>query len=373
MRSSVLLFTLLLCFFVVLSLSFLVFQHFLLVLAVAASAAILLAPVNERWVVLLKGRRSLAALCLVILTVLMILGPLTTLVLLIGNQAVALFDMLQPSLTPEAMASFWQDTLPSRFPWLADLKVRLQLDQQRIVEVISPALSAIASGATRFFQEAFARLAEAILQLTLFLFMLFFLLRDGRLLMEAVRGISPISEQQGREVYQHLARTVKGVLQSMVLVPLAQGLLAMIGFGVFGLPAPMFWGAILIFAAVIPGIGSPLVWLPAGIYLIASGAKWSGIGLLAYGTLVISTIDNILKPMILRGSARIHPLLGFLAILGGMLTFGLFGFLVGPIILSLLLSALRIYRMHVLTPPGADGGAPATSAGTSKGLPGIGA
>jgi predicted PurR-regulated permease PerM len=226
-----------------------------------------------------------------------------------------------------------------------------QPDQTAAMEFISPALSRLASGANRLVQGAVARLTSTLLDLILFLITLFFILRDGKKLGKELRSIAPVSRQRGNEVYVQLAKTVKGVLYSMVVVPVSQGLLAMIGFAIFRLPSPIFWGTMLIFAAVIPGIGSPLVWVPAAVYLLFTAPLWQGLGLLAYGTLIISTSDNIIKPILLRGTAQIHPLLAFFAILGGILSFGAVGFLVGPVILSLMLSVIRIYRADILRAP----------------------
>jgi predicted PurR-regulated permease PerM len=349
-RPSALLFTALLCLTAVLLLSVLVFRYFLVALTVSASVAILLDPLNRRLITILRGRRSLAALVLVLLTLLVILLPLLGGVAMIGNQAVYLLGQLQPRLTQEALTDFWINTLPTRFPWIADFRTRMNLDNKRIADLLSPVLTHLAAATTRFFQQGVGLLAQAFFQLVLFLFMLFYLLRDGRQLGKTLSDISPLSEEQENEVYEHLSATVKGVWQSMMLVPLAQGVLAMIGFAIFGLPSALFWGTMLIFSSLIPGIGSTLIWLPAGIYLFVTGTKAQGIGLILYGVFVISAIDNVLKPIILRGSARIHPLLGFLAILGGVLTFGFVGFLLGPVILSLLLSTVRIYRLNLLMP-----------------------
>ncbi|MFQ5789802.1 MAG: AI-2E family transporter, partial [Acidobacteriota bacterium] len=273
-------------------------------------------------------------------------------------QAVGLFEWIRPQLESEALRQLWTETLPRRYPWIDSLKdwLRLtELDQTRLMEFVSPALRQLASGTNRLVQGAVAGLTTAALELILFLITLFFILRDGKALGAELRSVSPVSDERANEIYDRVARTVKGVLYSMVVVPVAQGLLAMIGFGLFGLPSPLFWGTMLIFAAVIPGLGSPLVWVPAAVYLLLTAPLWQGVGLLLYGTLVISTSDNIIKPILLRETARIHPLLAFLSILGGILSFGVVGFLIGPVILSLMLSAIRIYQMDVVRVPAAAG------------------
>jgi predicted PurR-regulated permease PerM len=134
----------------------------------------------------------------------------------------------------------------------------------------------------------------------------------------------------------------------VVVVPVAQGILAGIGFMLFGVPSPFVWGTAVILAATVPLVGSPLAWVPACVYLLIQGRNGAAIGLLVFCTVVVSGSDNLIKPLLLRGTARIHPLLGFLSIIGGVLAFGVFGFLIGPVVLSLVVSAIRIYRLDVL-------------------------
>jgi len=345
-------FLVILCF--ILFLAFLVFRHFLITAAVAASVAALLGPIYDRLTKALRGRRSVSAAILVAVTVMVILIPLLTYAFLLKNQAVSFYEWIRPRLEPETLGRLWSEELPARYAWMESLKERLQaagLDQERLLSIVSPALSQLAAGANQGIQRALTGLTSALLYLILFLLTLFFILRDGESLATALREIAPVSNEQSEEIYDRLTRTVKAVLYSMVVVPLAQGFLAMIGFRLFGLPSPVFWGTMLIFAAVIPGIGSPLVWVPAAIYLLFTAPLWQGIGMLLYGTLVISTSDNIIKPMLLHETANIHPLLAFFSILGGILSFGLIGFLVGPVILSLMLSAIRIYRIDILGGP----------------------
>jgi predicted PurR-regulated permease PerM len=350
-------FLVMLCF--ILFLAFLVFRHFLITTAVAASVAALLGPIYDRLTRVLRGRRSVSAAILVAVTVMVILIPLLTYAILLKNQAVGFYEWIGPRLEPETLGRLWSEELPARYAWLESLKQTLQragLDQERLLPIVSPALSQLAAGANQGIQRALTGLTSALLYLILFLLTLFFILRDGESLATTLRAVAPVSNAQAEEIYDRLTRTVKAVLYAMVVVPLAQGLLAMIGFRLFGLPSPIFWGTMLIFAAVIPGIGSPLVWLPAAVYLLLTAPLWQGIGMLLYGTLVISTSDNVIKPMLLHETANIHPLLAFFSILGGILSFGLIGFLIGPVILSLVLSAIRIYRIDIL------GGSEGTSA-----------
>jgi predicted PurR-regulated permease PerM len=327
-------------------LAWLVFRYFLLTFAVAGSLALLLAPVHGALARRFGGRGGLAAAVLVLVTVLVVLAPVITYGTLVMQQAVAFFEWLRPQLEPHAFERLWTITLPERFPTLAAWIQQTTGDTPG--HTASVILSRAAGEANRAARAALGGLATVLFEAALFVMMLFFLLRDGDQLREAVRGISPLTRAQETEAIDHLTRTVKGVLQSMLLVPLIQGALGILGFWLFGVPAALLWGVSVIFAAMIPILGSPLAWIPAVLYLLSQGRLWGAVGMAAYGTLVISGIDNVLKPVILRETARIHTMLGFLSIIGGVLAFGPRGLIVGPVVLSLVLSAYRIYRYDIL-------------------------
>ena len=336
--------SLLACLFLILVLAFVVFRYFILTFAVAASVSLLLAPVHDRLTRVLGGRHSLAAALLVLLCTVMILVPVLSYATLLVQQAAGFFDWVRPQLEPTALDRLWKETLPRRYPLLMDW-----LRSTGLVSMpsASATLGRLTSAAQGVVQAVIGGVATAALDLIIFLMMVFFLLRDAPLLREQVRGISPFTRGQEAEMLDHLTRTVRGVLQAMLVVPVAQGLVALLGFMAFGLPAPFLWSAMVVFAALIPLVGSPLAWVPAGLYLF-SISQPRGIGLLIYGVLVISMIDNVLKPLILKGAAQVHMLLGFLAILGGLYAFGFKGLVVGPVVLSLVMSAFRIYRHDIL-------------------------
>ena len=326
--------------------AFLVFRFFILTFVVALSVALLLAPLHGALTRRLGGRRGLAAALLVAFTVVVILVPVLSYGTLIVQQAIAFFEWLRPQLEPAAFQRLWTETLPRKFPLLSAW-VR-QASGDTPAESASAVLSRIASEANRALQAVLGRLATAVVDAFLFVMMLFFLLRDGDQLRDVMRGISPLTRGQETDALHHLTRTVKGVLQAMLVVPLIQGVLAMAGFWMFGLPSPLLWGITTVFAAMIPILGSPLAWIPAAVYLLFNDQGWKAVALAAYGTFVISGIDNVVKPIILREAAQIHTMLAFLSILGGVYAFGPRGLIVGPVILSLVLSAYRIYRYDIL-------------------------
>lgn len=329
---------------VVVVLALLVFRHFLLELTVAAAVAIFLAPLQKRLTRLLRGHDAIAAGALTLATALMIVFPIAAATALLGRQALAFADDVRPYLQPAAMEAFWRQTLPERLPMLrefidfeGELPGFMTQDAEQTLSVTRQAL-----------QAGLAGLGGAVYELLLFVLLLFFLLRDGPRLKRELRAVSPLSDRRENEILSHLARTVQAVLLAMLVVPLVQGLMALPGFWFFGVPKPLLWSVFVVLAALVPLLGSPLGWVPAVAWLFLHGETWQWAGLLAWGLFGISGIDNLVKPALLKGSAAIHPLLGFLSILGGVLSFGPLGVMVGPVFLSLMLSAVRIYRLDVL-------------------------
>jgi predicted PurR-regulated permease PerM len=345
LRGRVLKFTLIGCLAVVGLLAFEVFRPFLLDFTVAGSVALLLAPAQRRLTRMLHGRASWAASLLALVTLIMILVPIVGSVMLLARQALVFYDWVRPYLQPEALRTLWRDGLPTRLPWLSGW---LGHDDAAFSQFASLALSRGLGVANNVAQATLGGLAAALSDLLVFILLLFFLLRDGGRLRAEISRISPLSDTQEQEIFDRLEKTVKAVVQAMVLVPVLQGFVALPGFALCGVPSPVLWSVMVVLAAFVPVLGSPLAWVPAVVYLYLYGSTPQWVGMLLYGLVVISGLDNIVKPLLLREAANVHPMLGFLAILGGLLSFGPLGLLVGPVILSLVLSAIRIYRMDIL-------------------------
>lgn len=338
-----------LCLVLIVVLAYMVFQPFLLTFVVAGSVALLLAPLQRKLTARLGGRRSISAGLIVLSCTVVLLIPTLTYATLLTQQAIAFIDWLRPQLQTSALERLWRETLPARYPLVATLvRESVGAGGSGSMPTTSSVLTGVAGQANHFAQVALTSIASAVFDATLFLMMLFFLLRDGAEFREILRGISPLNRGQETDLIDHLTNTVRGVLQSMIIVPLIQGAIAFPMFWALGLPSSLLWSVMVVLAALIPLLGSPLAWIPAAIYFFFIGATGKGIAMVLYGTFVISMIDNIIKPLILKGSAQIHTMFGFLAILGGLYAFGPKGLLVGPVVLSLILSAYRIYRYDIL-------------------------
>lgn len=191
----------------------------------------------------------------------------------------------------------------------------------------------------------------AILNGGLVLFISYFLFKDWEKIMQNTVNLLPIRKKTIQKLRDQFEKVTYAVVYAELFVALAQGVAAVIGFYVFGVPLPIFWGVMTAFFALIPAVGTTIIWVPASFYLILSGylsqdtitiAK--GAGLFVYGALIISTIDNILRIKIIQAKADIHPLIVIAGVIGGVNLFGVIGLFLGPILLPLLITYFETFR-----------------------------
>jgi len=338
-------FTLIALLLAVLWLVLLVFRPFFITLGLATALTLLLKPMHLRLTGWLHGRDWAAALVIVLGLTVVILIPVLAILAAIATQALSFYEWVMPRLTPAQLEQLWSQSLPPQLEWLKQLPA---FAQGRLADFVTDALSRLAGAANSLIQGAVSGLSAAAFELVLMLIMLYFFLRDGARFRAQIRRVSPLSKAQADEVMQQVAGTMRGALSALLLVPIIQGALATVGYWMLGVPNALLWGGITTLVAFLPLIGTPLVWVPVCIYLAVQGQVWQSVVLAVYCTVVVAGADNVLRPWIMKGSTNIHPLWSFLAILGGLVSFGALGLLVGPLILSLGVSALHIYEMDVL-------------------------
>ena len=177
------------------------------------------------------------------------------------------------------------------------------------------------------------------------LFTLFYLLRDGPAFVDVGRWLIPLEEPLTDSLIDKTHEVIVATVLGALLVALVQGLLGGLLFWALGLPGPALWGGVMAFAGLLPAIGPPVVWIPAAIILAFEGEIAKAVILTAVGTLVIATVDNVLRAVLVGGRARLHSLIVFFSVLGGLVLFGVAGFLLGPILVVVALAVLEIARV----------------------------
>lgn len=194
---------------------------------------------------------------------------------------------------------------------------------------------------------------------TIFLFFIaligsFYLFRDGRTFTKRLIEISPLPEDQDELILSRLARAVRSVATGTILVAMIQGTLTAFGLWLFGFERSILFGTIATFGALIPGVGTSIVLLPAVGFLLFTGAYLKALGLFVWAALAVGLIDNLLGPQLMSRGNPMHPFFILLSVLGGISLFGPIGFVVGPVVLSLFIVLLELYSLHIATQPPAN-------------------
>ncbi len=318
----------------------LIFRPFLNALAWAAFLAFLLHPINAALRRRLRGP-SAAATLLTVAAPVVILLPLAALSLEFVAQVSTLVSRLQ------ILVRQWDiKTLADlqRFPWMG----RLDLWLQTHVALSPDQLQAwLLSGTQEVLQRA-ASMSGALalvalgslVSFAIMLFLLFFFLRDGDLLLARGRALIPLDEARKQRLFERLGGVTRAIVFGTSMTALLQGLFVGIGFAIASLPSPVVFGVLAGLLSMLPVGGSALVWVPATLWLLAAGHWGLGIFMLVWG-LILSGLDNVVRPMLISGRARISALAVFLGVLGGIPSFGAIGVILGPVVLSLALALVE--------------------------------
>jgi len=309
---------------------------------------------------LLFQRRALASALTCIILLLIILIPLFSLMSIIATQALEFSSQVTKAMQSGQVWPWLAAKIDALKSYLAHLDLPLppgEINLEQIVQTAVTKASAfiytnaigLIKGFTYFFFD-----------LILVLLIAFFMFLQGDAFIAELMKLSPLEASHNEEILRETEATIKATLWGTVIVAFVQGFLGGLGFLIFGLSQPAFWGTVMIPASVIPLVGSAIIWGPAAIYLLCTGHLGPGLGLIIWGGVVVSVIDNVLKPLLVKGSGSTPSIFILFSILGGITYFGMIGFILGPLILSFLLSLLRIYQKAILQP------APAPAAGPEE-------
>jgi len=176
------------------------------------------------------------------------------------------------------------------------------------------------------------------------LYLLFFVLRDGERMLEAIIRALPLGDERERALFAKFAEVSRATIKGTLVIGLMQGFLGGVMFSILGVTGAVFWGVVMVILSILPIVGASIVWIPVAIFLLMSGAWIKALVLVIFGAVVIGLLDNILRPLLVGRDTKMPDYIILLSTLGGLSVFGISGFVIGPIIASLFLSVWVMFQ-----------------------------
>ncbi len=305
----------------------------------ACVLALLFYPL-QTWQVNRWGRPNLAALGTLLTCICIGIIPTLFLVMSFFKEGAHLYHQIQSG---ELNPALWLDQIHQSFPAIQEFLAEFNVD----LASLNQQLSGSAVSASRFLAQHAVKVGQGTLQffvsLGLMLYLLFYLLRDGALLIDLLKRALPLGDEREHLLMQKFAEVTRATVKGNLLVALMQGTLGGLIFWFLGIPNPLLWGIIMVFLSMIPVVGAGLIWIPVAIYLFITGQWIDGTILVVFGVCIIGLVDNVLRPLLVSRDTKMPDYMILFSTLGGLSLFGLNGFVIGPLVAALFMSFWGIF------------------------------
>ncbi|SNT25327.1 Predicted PurR-regulated permease PerM [Noviherbaspirillum humi] len=304
--------------------------------------AILFAPFHRRMLASLHSRKNLAAIATLLLCLVIVILPLTFITSALVQEGVTVYNRIRSGQIDFGV--YLQQIMNALPSWLVNI-----LDRFGMTTMVS-LRDKLSAGAQQGSQEI-AKQALSIGQNTfdflvsfgIMLYLLFFLLRDGRELAERIRQAVPLHARHKDYLLKKFTTVIRATVKGNIVVAAVQGALGGVMFWILGIQGALLWAVLMAFLSLLPAVGAGLVWLPVAIYFLLTGSIWQGVVLIAFGVLVIGLVDNILRPLLVGKDTQMPDYIVLLSTVGGMALFGLNGFVIGPVIAALFIAVWDLF------------------------------
>ncbi len=314
-------------------------RPFIMTILLAGIFSALIHPFYRRIAAWLGGRETVAAITTLLIVILIVLLPLSGLVAVITSQAIKVGQTATPWVQKQLSSS------SELSAWVHDLPFFDVINPYR--DVIFEKAGKLVESTSRFFLSGLQGAAKGtvnfIFMLFIWLYAMFFFLLDGPAFLQKILYYLPLEHEDERRLLERFTSVTRATIKGTAVIGIIQGGAAGIAFKVVGIPSAVFWGTVMTVLSIIPGIGTTLVWLPAAI-LLATQDQWGkAIGLTLFCGLVVGSVDNLLRPRLVGKDTQMNDLMILLSTLGGIVLFGLSGFIIGPIIAALFVTLWDMY------------------------------
>ncbi|MCW7538131.1 AI-2E family transporter [Aquabacterium sp. A7-Y] len=307
-----------------------------------AIIAILFAPVHRRLLPHLRQRPTLAALATLSLVVVIVILPLFVLSASMAQEGAAIYARIQSGELN--FAAYFERIFASLPSWITELLNRFNLGdlgalQRRITAALAQGSQVIATRIFSIGQDTF----DVVVSFFITLYLAFFLIRDGGWLSRRIGRAIPLEAEHKQQLFTKFATVIRATVKGNVVVAATQGALGGLAFAFLDISGAIFWAVLMAFLSLLPAVGAALVWLPVAIYFLATGAVWQGVALIVYGVIVIGLVDNVLRPVLVGKDTKMPDYVVMITTLGGMVIFGINGFVIGPVIAAMFIAVWDIF------------------------------
>lgn len=314
-------------------------RQFLMTILLAAIFSGLAQPLYTRLYRLFRGRKKLASSLTLVVILVVIAGPLLTFLGILTAQAVNIADTAGPWIEEQVRDSGNGEHFLSRFPVLG----RLEPYREQIIAKAGEAVGAIGNFIVGGLSSATRGTINFLLHFFILLYAMFFFLSDGKAMLAKILSYIPLSDEDKDRLVGRFVSVTRATIKGTLVIGVVQGTLAGCAFAVAGVQGAVFWGTLMAVLSIIPGLGTAVVWVPTVIYLVAVGRTTTGVILALFCLLIVGSADNFLRPRLVGKDVKMHELFILFGTLGGVLFFGVLGFIVGPILAALFITIWDIY------------------------------
>jgi predicted PurR-regulated permease PerM len=323
---------------IALYLCWLMLRPFVEVLAWAAVLVVVFYPVHRRLLARTKGpaTSSLLSCLLVVVTILL---PVTLIAFALYHELAPFAQNLQANISALLDPN---SPVTGRFlGWLGQYVDVEQLRSQEFITERVKGMGGAIAGRTLGFVGG---VLGAVIEIFFIIFTMYYLFRDGHRIVTALPDVLPLERAQSEKILARTREVISASVYGVLVIASIQGALGGLAFWILGLPSPLVWAVVMTLLSMIPMAGAFIVWIPAAIFFAVSGFWVKAIILTVWGTLIIGTVDNFLRPKLVGEKTRLHELFIFFSVLGGLKVFGILGIVLGPVVLAITLALLDVFR-----------------------------
>jgi len=322
-----------------------VLHPFLPALVWAAILATVFYPLFQRMARLLRRPPLASGVTCLLLTLAFVLPILLLLSLLAGESASA-YRMLEARIKPGGAGELAQLRNAPAFQWVLAKLQEFGLPEPNLADAGMRALRGVSEFLVSHSASVFSGFIHFALNFFVMIFGVYYLFLNGPTVLREIRGLSPLRREHEERIIEKFRGIARATFMGSLATALIQGTAGGLVFLFFGLSSPLLWGAVMAFLSLVPVVGTALIWGPVAVYYFLTGVAWKGVLLLVIFVGVVGVVDNVVKPLIIRGGTEIHTIWIFLSILGGVGVFGFLGFVLGPFFVTLLFVGAEIYRVE---------------------------